>query len=287
MKKYDTLKEKMPELQLNIPLRCKFYRSNPGRTFGAHWHDRLEILLVHEGCLIVEIDGDPHTVNAGQAAVFSPCQVHAARSSNEGAVYQMLMFDLSLLRNNTPAVKNLIERLLGTVVSFEKVIDDERLRRYAQLIEKEFESVPSPVTTQGYIYLVLGLLAENYLIESASARFTASDKISAVTDFITVHYRQPLTTEKLSRMFGYTEAYFCRRFKRETGFTPMQYLRITRLERAKKLLSLSMRVSDAASQCGFTDAVYFAKCFKNQYGMTPGEYATNKLEAKLENDLKN
>ncbi len=286
MKNYDILKEKMPELQLNIPLRCKFYNGKPNRRiFRPHWHDRLEILLVHEGGLNIEIDNEKYTINPGQAAVISPCRVHTATTFDNGAQYQMLMIDLSLLRNSTPAVKSFTEDLSATRISFKAHIDDSRIRELAKNIAAEYDSNPSPITVQGYIYLLLGILHRDYAAAASSVRFTASDKISAVTDYITEHFREAITTEKLSHMFGYAEAYFCRRFKQETKLTPMQYLKITRLEHSKNLLKLGARVSDAANQSGFSDPVYFTKCFKKQYGVTPGEYSVIKLNnARLERE---
>ena len=70
-----------------------------------------------------------------------------------------------------------------------------------------------------------------------------------------------------------SEAYFCRLFKKETGYTFGQYLTNYRVHVAAGLLSnFPMKVSEAAEQVGFTDSNYFSTIFKKIMEMSPSEY---------------
>jgi AraC-like DNA-binding protein len=76
----------------------------------------------------------------------------------------------------------------------------------------------------------------------------------------------------LSARFGFNKSYFCRLFKKHTGFTYMDYLLGVRLEKAKHFLSQGHSVTDACLQSGFSNLSYFIVRFKRKFGKTPLEY---------------
>lgn len=56
-----------------------------------------------------------------------------------------------------------------------------------------------------------------------------------------------------------------------TGHSPIQFIRVLRVQKAKKLLKTSNEsINNIASGCGFTDASYFGKVFRQECGMTSG-----------------
>ena len=62
-------------------------------------------------------------------------------------------------------------------------------------------------------------------------------------------------------------------FKKETGYTLIQYLNRTRIEVAKRLSETDgITVKETAYSSGFSDEKYFMRMFKKQEGMTPLEY---------------
>ncbi|GHU87307.1 AraC family transcriptional regulator [Spirochaetia bacterium] len=66
---------------------------------------------------------------------------------------------------------------------------------------------------------------------------------------------------------------FCRRFKKKTGMTFVEYLNSVRINNAKKLLQQSkMYVDDIAYECGFNSISFFNRKFKEQSGVTPMDY---------------
>ena len=63
-----------------------------------------------------------------------------------------------------------------------------------------------------------------------------------------------------------------RKVKQITGSSPVELLRTTRLNRAYQLLlTTDKSVSEVAYAVGFTAPSYFTKCFKEEYGMVPGD----------------
>jgi AraC-like DNA-binding protein len=63
-----------------------------------------------------------------------------------------------------------------------------------------------------------------------------------------------------------------RKVKAVTGSSPIELLRTARLNRAYQLLlTTDKSVSEVAYAVGFTAPSYFTKCFKEEYGMVPGD----------------
>lgn len=62
-------------------------------------------------------------------------------------------------------------------------------------------------------------------------------------------------------------------FKDETGYTPAQYLKRLRLERAKELLAGSfLRLKEVMPRIGVTDDSHFVRDFKKTHGLPPIKY---------------
>ncbi len=77
---------------------------------------------------------------------------------------------------------------------------------------------------------------------------------------------------ELSALAGYSEAYFIRRFRAETGVSPHQYLIGRRMKEALRLLWSGATVSEAARRCGYPDLKAFSRSFRRWYGLSPSQY---------------
>lgn len=100
-----------------------------------------------------------------------------------------------------------------------------------------------------------------------------NDKIMQVCDYITAHYNQPLTTEYLAKLFGFSRCYFSTVFKKHTGTTIHDYLLCFRLDQAKALLvETELSVSRIAESTGFNDTGTFIRAFKKKEKLTPLQY---------------
>jgi signal transduction histidine kinase/ligand-binding sensor domain-containing protein/DNA-binding response OmpR family regulator len=84
--------------------------------------------------------------------------------------------------------------------------------------------------------------------------------------------------EELSREVGYSNMHLYRKIKALTGQTPSVFVRTIRLKRAAQLLiGKSDNVTQIAYSVGFSSLAYFNKCFKEQFGTAPGQFARHIL----------
>lgn len=104
--------------------------------------------------------------------------------------------------------------------------------------------------------------------QDADSRFIASlrEKIKANIE------NTEFSVETLSSEMGLSRVQLYRKVKAITGFTPVEFIRIQRLQRAQRLLKGgSKTVSEVSYAVGFSSPSYFSKCFKEYFGKLPGE----------------
>lgn len=81
------------------------------------------------------------------------------------------------------------------------------------------------------------------------------------------------TTEQFASDMCMSRMSLYRKLQRTTGQTPTEFVRMVRLHAAAEMLRTDgMPVSEVASRSGFSSPSYFTKCFKEAFGVLPGEY---------------
>ncbi|MEE4115574.1 MAG: helix-turn-helix domain-containing protein [Marinilabiliaceae bacterium] len=97
--------------------------------------------------------------------------------------------------------------------------------------------------------------------------------LSRINDFVLENLTcEDFTIQRLSIEIGYSRSQIHRKLKKITGKSLTQYIREIRLEEAYKLLESRVgNVSEIAFMVGFGSPVYFNKCFREYYGVSPGE----------------
>ncbi len=82
--------------------------------------------------------------------------------------------------------------------------------------------------------------------------------------------------DSFCRNLGVSSSYLYRKIKNITGLSPNEFIRTYRLRKAAVLFRESkMNVSEIAYHVGFNDPLYFSKCFKKQFGISPSMYFQN------------
>lgn len=81
-----------------------------------------------------------------------------------------------------------------------------------------------------------------------------------------------LSVEHIGEEMGLSRVQLYRKVKALTGQSPVELLRTARLQRGKRLLETTdMTIAEVAYDVGFSSPSYFAKCFKDEFGVSPRE----------------
>jgi transcriptional regulator GlxA family with amidase domain len=95
----------------------------------------------------------------------------------------------------------------------------------------------------------------------------------AVKHWLRERLATPYDLARIARAFNVSTRTLLRRFKSETGVSPLSCLQTMRIEAAKQLLVLkNLRIAAVAARVGYSDPSTFARLFGREVGHTPARY---------------
>lgn len=101
----------------------------------------------------------------------------------------------------------------------------------------------------------------------------ARDSLAPVLEWMSAHLNAEMDVDTLARRAHMTSRTFARRFREQTGTTPLQWLLAARIRRAQELLETTCRpIDDIVYCCGFDSAVTFRTRFRKLVGLNPSAY---------------
>lgn len=134
----------------------------------------------------------------------------------------------------------------------------------------ELENAPS---VDSINVLAKTMLREYCTLVKNYSHKSFSPLIRDCVNYIDFHYAEDLSLHVLAEKLAVTEPHLSRTFKRETGFSVVEYLNRTRVKESLFLLQENeLSITDVALQCGFSSATYFDRVFRKVYKMSPREY---------------
>lgn len=153
--------------------------------------------------------------------------------------------------------------------------------RFTELVG-EFHD-PSPAAQLGARGLALRLLAEALRLAeelpadckagSFAARPGEAARVTAVLEWIDTRIAEPLELAQLAKIAHLSPVYFATLFRKETGQSPMAYLRDRRIDLARSMLAAGdASVEEVARAVGFADPFHFSRAFRRKTGMSPSAY---------------
>lgn len=99
--------------------------------------------------------------------------------------------------------------------------------------------------------------------------------ITKAKQYIEEHHTEDISLGQVAAAVHTSSFYFCKLFKRATGFNFTVFVSRVRAEKAKNLLlNPNLRVSEIAYEVGFQSLTHFNRIFKKIVGQSPTEYRT-------------
>jgi len=145
---------------------------------------------------------------------------------------------------------------------FPEITEEEQLHSFIQQMDTLSE-------IQEFFDRLMEVLKERKEEQSAYSRV-----IRGVLEYISRHYgEEELSIVQIAEHLHFSSAYLNVLFKQEMKVTLKQYLSNYRVEKARKMLENNYdKITEVAEKCGYANANYFAKVFREAVGMTPAEY---------------
>lgn len=91
--------------------------------------------------------------------------------------------------------------------------------------------------------------------------------------YVHTHYAEQVSLKDIAAYIGLSEQHLIRSFRKESGITPIDYLKRYRIRQAKALLEAGDKsITEVALEVGFSDSSYFARVFRREVGVSPSAY---------------
>ncbi len=145
-----------------------------------------------------------------------------------------------------------------------------------EIFNNEYEGIVKSVFIEGKLLQMLVLQIKQYqddqLEDSPQVlRIYDAERVKKAAEMINTHLNRNFSVEVLANEVGTNVNKLQDGFKQIYGLTINKYVQEVKLKAARDLLlEKDMNISEVVTSIGLSNASYFAKIFKEKYGVTPG-----------------
>lgn len=282
---YETFREDKKHTEVAFPYNT--YLCSIPLDFSSvpvHWHEEMELIVVKKGRGLVTLDRESRLLEAGQAVIVLPGQLHGIRQyQQERMEYENIIFRLEMLlpKEGDVCGPKFLEpyrdgKLLYTAWIDGSALYHEEMLECIRKMDELSEQRPRgyPLAVKGWLFQFFFLLfsrVEPTLAEEG--REKSLDKMKRILRRIEVDYGKPLSIKEMAEFSGFSESHFMKFFKNHMGVPFVSYLNDYRLTLAARALAEGQEdVLTVAMDVGFSNVSYFNRLFKKKFRMTPLEY---------------
>ncbi|HBQ36945.1 MAG TPA: hypothetical protein DD729_08965 [Rhodobacteraceae bacterium] len=121
---------------------------------------------------------------------------------------------------------------------------------------------------------------QSQFADTLAAQYCQDGQLQKLMDQLFNNPQNPWTLESMADYLGLTPRTLSRRFVKETGCSPVQFLERLRVKRASDAIAAGASIAKAMGLTGFKDFQQMQRAFKRQLNVTVGEFS-NRFQAAL------
>lgn len=247
------------------PICVGYFSYDAGYQLERSSYDSFLLMLIKKGTCFVTSNGETHTAKEGQIVILDCYSPHSYYSDRG--------WDALWIHIDGPVSREYYEIITANNTNIFSLKDSYKFEKYLNriyLLFKEGSSIKEALLSQYITFLLTELLISNEISPRQSQQ---ADIIEESIVYINEHLAEELTLDDLASKASLSLYYFMRLFKRETGFTPHEYLLKARINTAKFLLkNTQTSIKEICFCTGFSNESSFCTAFKKRTGLTPTAY---------------
>lgn len=235
--------------------------------YPAHIHNAVEIVFLLAGSSVAYRGKERVELSAGDVFVSFPNEVHSYENSVDTRYYLLIL-----------PVKPCLAPFAHAFAKQQP--DCARLAKgtweksgLLALVEQAFRDRETalPEVMQAYMQVIFGKLLP--LLPLVPAAGGKDEAVRVLLEFLSEHYRRPLTRGEVARAVGYHENYISHILSETLNTTLPQYLGALRVYDASALLlETDLPVARIAAELGFGSIRNFNRVFQMEMGTSPRAY---------------
>ena len=246
-------------------------------NWAPHYHRAVEIIYILEGTATVFMNKQKYLLKPKDILVIDSMKLHELVYRKRKATGMLFEISKTYMKKYLPD----IELMNIECCSLYREGKEEQISRLQQIMEniallyKDHE--------HGFMLKSASLMLE--LVSILTEDFSSSvynvipghfisrmEHLGDIINYIEDNYRNPVSVQEAADHVGFNKEYFCRYFKKNSGYSFMDFLSNVRLNHIyQDLMFTTDPVSEIIDRNGYSNIKLFYSKFKEKYGCTPGD----------------
>lgn len=228
------------------------------RWRSMHLHEEVEIVYVCAGKVCVMLNEEKFFAEKGDTVFINGNVLHCIRDV-ENAEITYIQMDFSEYFEHYEYAENthiysfltLQNTLPYCLCKSESELSDVFFAVKREIADKKY---CYEMYVKSYARLLAAYMLRNRIVaDIPKGILRETEKLSPVIQYIDKNYKSILNLDELSALIGCTKFDLCRKFKKATGRTVVDYINHVRVNSAKELLKDKKHtVTQIALECGFS-----------------------------------
>ncbi|MCK8488731.1 AraC family transcriptional regulator [Paenibacillus sp. MBLB2552] len=259
------------------------------------WHpDRknleyFDIIIVKEGALYLGEEGTEYAVRKNEMLVLLPNKHHyPLKPTDEITKFYWIHFYTTGNYEQSNQARQLESNIPIPSLHFHNKFHTIHLSKKGKLVDADdiYQKIQDMLvnTTKKDTNITFWDIQQRFfsLLNLLDGQNHAKDMSVVIAEkveqFIRGNFDKEITNDTLVAKFNLHENTLAKYLKQYYGYTPMEYLKEYRLERAKNLLlKTDFPIQKIAELCGYNWVPYFSRLFKQKYDISPLQYRKNHI----------
>lgn len=247
--------------------------------YPIHWHDCMEIIYCLKGRIKINIETETHVIGAEELEIINFDEAHSLKGLDKENKILLFQIDTTFF-NKYYNIDNMFFYTESSVKDAQKHSKYEELRNYLSILlcemaqkGEDFEDVIEDTLVDLLYHLINNFHYLIYDEEGLKENEEQFERYDRVIKYIYSNYNNKISLQDIARREYLSSHYLSTSMKTTVGYSFNDFVNLTRVEEAiKLLLDTEKTISEISEELGFSHTRYFNKHFKKHYKCTPMQY---------------
>ncbi len=259
----------------------------PDFSYPEETHLFHEFVYVDNGALCFHTDKEEALLKQGDCYLLAPGERHFHTSlNNQSATVFFVCFNCksdfaSIIYGKSTLDKEMKKLIIDIVTEAKNAF---RFPFEKKLVPLDKPTFGSQQLIENYIEALLIRLIRQHIHDNSEIKFVMNSvefENSLVNDIVVIlkeHLYGHINLDHISEKTFYSKTYINNIFKKNLGYSIIQYYNRLKVQEAKSLLREDIPAAVISDKLHFESPNYFTKVFKKYTGMTPSQYKKTTLQ---------
>ena len=138
----------------------------------------------------------------------------------------------------------------------------------------DISTIKKHIKTKELGFAILYILIQNAEMQTTKANILCHhNRLSKLLELIKETPETTRTISEMAQIVGVSPSRLYQLFRELTGYAPLQYVQIQRLQKAMQLLlTTDLSIAEIAQKLNYSDQFWFSKSYKKFFGASPSAY---------------